>query len=317
MPESGHPPKPNLSRTSLGTFEACPRKWALSYARDLFPKQFSNEIYLEYRLMDFGVLAGQLVDDVITDSIREYLATKQWSTGLYQKSREIAKEYFQLSKDWRDRKDIKKAVRQPIAEVFYGPSPTEAQWEEMFETVQLCLKNFEASEIGSYLESFALSTWRVQEKGSMSPWFVFDGIPIYAKYDFAIVEKDQALLFDWKTGNPERESAAIEQLHWYAAFAHYEWGIPYESIRIAPIWLRTGVSKPWEEQRVNLELIERLRTQWRERYDSLKSRIDAVIGEEQDIFEAFPITENRNSCQRCNYRICSQHPKKLETTQTL
>lgn len=318
MSEQPQPPRPNLSKTSLGVFDRCQRKWLLSYERSFLPRAIQSEAFREYKLMDFSLLAGQVVDDVITESIRSFIATNSWPTHLMERARAISKEYYQLSREWRDPKYKEKPERQPISEVYYCQSPTEAEWESAFETMGQCLKHFESCHLRPFLESFPTSAWRVQDKGSYAPWFMVDGVPVYAKYDFAIVEADQAILFDWKTSDPMkkgREEDASRQLHWYAAYANSAWGIPYEQMRLAPVWLRWGVAKPWEEQPVNLETIMELKSIWKERHALLQNKLGAA-SRGGDINELFPFAEDTNRCKYCNFRVCERHPVGLRSPQS-
>ncbi len=260
--------------------------------------------------MDFNLLAGQVVDDVITDSIRAFMASGKWPEGLFDKAKAISKEYYELSRAWRDPKFSAKPTRQPITEIYYREAPSETKWDDAFETMQLCLKHFEGSEIRNYLQSFPTSSWRVQDKGSYAPWFMVGDVPVYAKYDFAIVTDQSAVLFDWKTSDPSkkgREDDAVRQLHWYAAYAHSAWEIPYENMRLAPVWLRWGVERPWQEERVNLVIIEELQALWRGRHSLIVEKLKAASSG-SSVDDEFPFTSDQNRCRYCTFRVCERHP---------
>jgi len=268
-----------------------------------------SEAERQGKLMPFALLAGQVVDDVITASIREYLQDRHWLENLPQLARSIAKEYRDKSLSLRAQHEDGRNPRQPIAETYFGDYPTKEEWGACFENIERNLTTFTNSEIRSYLTSFPIESWRVQDKGAFSPWFRFEEIPIYAKYDFIITAPGKTIIFDWKTGQPFNggEEKALEQLHGYALFAHTEWGIPLEEIALAPVWLSQSMAQPWSESPVDNAKIESLKSTWRSTYDDIKWRAEGFESSEMTIDEAFPLSESKNECSRCTFRVCPSY----------
>ena len=79
----------------------------------------------------------------------------------------------------------------------YGIELTDEQWKEVAQHVEICLRNFYASDIYHSLRSHSKEDWlEVEEFSSFRP----DNVKINLVMDFAIREGVDILLYDWKTG---------------------------------------------------------------------------------------------------------------------
>ena len=110
----------------------------------------------------------------------------------------------------------------------YGIELTDDQWKEIASNVEICLRNFYASDIYYGLKSHPKSDWLEVEEFSS---FHLDNARINLAIDCAIKEGDEIYLYDWKTGKSLSEDLSI-QLCCYALYAMEKWHVQPESLRI-------------------------------------------------------------------------------------
>lgn len=301
-------PKPSVSKTSVGTFDDCERKWALSYHwRDL-PVEVRPEIAFEAKLMPFEAFAGQVVDDVITDTLRNFEATG-WEVDYKAKAQSFVKEYLDESTSWfiahREHREPPRLRRQPLDRYYFEEPFTPDERTRLRETILSCLENFFNSDIPGTLESHERRFWKMPPRGE-TPWFFADNVPVWAKYDFAIVAPGRTQIFDWKTGkvSERSEEAAREQLHTYALYAMDEWDSRPEEIELNVVWLSLGPNQIMSE-RVDLARLRTLKEKWQERHALLLERQRSLGRDPRRLLELFPMTGiEKGRCRYCQFRSC-------------
>jgi hypothetical protein len=316
----------SLSSLSFGTFDECPRKWLNQYRSGTFPYPLARSLRAEGRVLPWAALAGRLVDDVLKDAFREYKEEGVWEIDLYRRAEEILEKLLEDSarfaravgdptttpRDWPP-------TPQPLDRHLFGEPPSDEELGEVLERVNVCLSNFLHSGLREGLmERFPRKYWRCPKRHGTKPpvWFDADGVAVYAVFDFMIHSPERTLIIDWKAGNPGFGAAkAREQLHWYAAYAMDDLGVPAERLGLLACWLGVGPLPFLEyEEPVDVALVERLRGEWSARAKELES---AASAPRKERIELFPMTERIETCKRCKFRSCEGAARNAEVRSAL
>ena len=161
----------------------------------------------------------------------------------------------------------------------------------------MSLKNFYDSDFLGYIDSLSPEQFlRIEEMDS----FIFEGTKMYVIPDFAVSDV-YVRLYDWKTGNPNRDDAL--QLACYALYAHTKWDVPFDEIQIFPVYLSTGIPgfTPWQEE-INEDAIVAFL------HKSIQQMHGVLSGGPQTnkiIYERCPQTENKRKCETCVFQeVC-------------
>jgi hypothetical protein len=309
-------PKPNISYTSMKTFDECERKWLYQYAPAPISRQLDYDLRVQARLLPWNMLIGQVVHDVIQETIRTYQRTNQWLADPMKRANEILRGYSKRTITYRrecSRGQLSLFGNpQPVDRIFFEDTITKEEVRYIRDQINLCLANFMQSGITDFIAKFPPSSYRITEPVEVQPipWFWTENIPVYASYDFAIVTPERSYLFDWKTGKklPRSENDALEQLHSYAIYAMTEWKIPAEQIHLVLFWL--ACERGWQTFSVDPELLERLQSRWRERYKELLKRFGYCGEDLQQWLQSFPLTPFIMRCRYCPIRACEGHARK-------
>lgn len=311
-----------LSKSKLQTFDECERKWAYSdgFSWEVLDDRVKFVLKAQARLMPFPMLAGQVVDDTITESLRHYFDCGQWLPNPLQRATAIVKEYLDCSREYAERVQSNQkwphTHRQPLDRIFFGEPISPDEKRAATECMRECIEHFFASALPDHIASFPIEQWRLPSKAQNEqriPWFIFEDIPVYANYDFAILTPEKTTIYEWKTGRSDSE-AAIEQLHWYAVYAHERWLVPYEQIRLAPVWLRSdpqALRPELLEVPVDVQRIEAITTRWRTMHALLSERVSQAKDHES-LERLFPTTGFMHRCGRCVFRACPGYRQYVE-----
>ncbi len=303
----------SVSKTSLGTFDECERKWALGYRPWLLPPEMEREARLQHKLMPFPALVGQVVDDTITAGLRLYHRKGYWPKDWHAGARDLLAQYWKASAEWiraaETGGDLPELRRQPVDRVFFGEPLSEAENARLLERIDESLDVFLASEVRDWAAGFDVAMWELPQSGE-TPWFLWDGIPVWAKYDFAIRTPERTYLVDWKTGKIDVASAR-EQLHIYAAYAIETWSVPRDQLTLRTVWLAAGPESCVNDEEVDVDVLGRLYAQFRERHALLTARDAEARKGPGALFEQFPKTGFPNRCRWCAFRVCEGYAEAL------
>jgi hypothetical protein len=220
------------SKTRDDVFKTCLRQYWFSYYGywngwlENAPER-TRQIYILKNLKNRQMWAGEKVHECIQRSLQnirrgiKVLSVDEIATitldqmrGEFRSSR--AKNYLKNPKSYA------------LFEHEYGMALTDEQWKEVAGNVEVCLRNFYASDIYYGLKSHPKGDWLEVEEFSS---FLLDNIKIYLAIDCAIKEGEDILIYDWKTGKSIPEDLSI-QLCCYALYAMEKWHVSPESIRI-------------------------------------------------------------------------------------
>jgi len=180
----------------------------------------------------------------------------------------------------------------------YGIEVTEDQWKEMANNVEVCLRNFYASDIYDGLKSHPKEEWLEVEEFSS---FHLDNIKVNLVIDCAIKERDRVIIYDWKTGKSIPEDLPI-QLTCYALYAMEKWQIPPESLSIVEYNLSFNKKSWFSVTKGQIEDIEEYIRGSIKDMQSLLIDVENNIPLEEDRFSK---VEDGRVSQRCNFRkVC-------------
>lgn len=290
------------SKTRDEVFKTCPRQYWFAYYGywngwfEDAPER-TRQIYILKNLKNRYVWAGEKVHECIQRSlnnirrgIKVLSVDEIVSITLDQMRVEFrssrAKNY------WKNPKSC------ALFEHEYELVVSDDQWKEVTGNVEVCLKNFYASDIYDGLKSHAKDQWLEVEKFSS---FHLDNIRIHLVIDCAIREGEDFYIYDWKTGKSLSEDLSI-QLCCYALYAMEKGHIPPESVKVIEYNLAFDKSNWFSLTQGQVE--------------DMKGYIEGSIKDMQslliDVENNIPAEEGRFSkvederlCFRCNFRrVC-------------
>lgn len=287
--------------------QACPRRWFLyNFGRDL-GGELGRRYLAERKLSYWQAFAGQLADDGVTELIRHYKKHKVWRKDIDDWLHKCALEYIRDSKAYANaassNEPLPPVKRQVLDKYFYNEIPDRDEHRRVLDDARQAVANFFLSDIPSRVERSPEESLMCDHKDGEFPWAEHDGVPVYAVYDFAIRLPDNVTIFDWKTGKvtPEKEAAAIEQLHWYALYVHKAWDMPLEHIWLAPVFL--SANGGYEETQCDSNRLSLIRDRWIEKHSEIKEKMNALPQLEM-LQMGFPMTANLRECAGCTFRSC-------------
>lgn len=301
--------QPALSHTNVETYTLCPRKWFLQYQWRYIPGDICYDIAMQRAMVPANMLAGCIVDTVITMAIRRYMTTGIWRTDLRADARKAMVYYDAYSrqfKSWTDRrvtwkkpeKQWVRAIDMIVYEGEISQSHTAATWKNVDE----CLDRFVDFMKGEGLYDADPGDWRLDD-GTPSPWFWCGDVPAYANYDFAVMEGTGVRVIDWKTGRSETgESTARSQLLWYGAYAAQEWEIDPSRVTLHAVWLRENgkvTRAPFDQER-----LRGLGARLSALYLDQGAAVTDLQANPTDYEQIFPLTEDVRQCFWCRFKSC-------------
>jgi hypothetical protein len=304
-------PKPNISLTSMKAFDECQRRWLYYSLPNEIKGEVSFGIRAEKSLMPWEAFAGQVVDDVLREAFNNYMIDERWPVDLLDRAKAIWKNYsawsVELKKRAANRKLSNFGEPNAIDRIFFGDPLGDEQKDRLRNVVRTSLENFETSGIKDFIANYPTETWRITKPiaDQPIPWYRFGDVPVYASYDFAIEDGEQAILFDWKTGKKSQWSMerVKEQLHGYAGFAMTQWSVPPERISLIAFFMGEGTE--WDAFPVDMQYLSNMQERWKSRYADLVHRV-RQCGDQLHKWEAmFPLTDRvEQACARCQFRSC-------------
>ena len=303
--------QPALSYSNIQVYERCHRKWFLQYLRNYVPKDIMFDIAIQRQLLPVTMLAGAIVDAVVKMAMRRYMRQREWRPDLKADARIAMDHFVQHSKLYtiaienRERwPDKKHTWLRPIDMIYYEGDLSTTQAASTMSVVDTCLTNFVDFMKSEDMHDCDPEGWRIPESGDKpNPWFWSGEIPVYAGYDFAVVDGQRLRIIDWKAGKSERaEYGARDQLVWYSTFAHHQWQFGFEDMTLHAVWLQ-------EENKItretpSTERSEAMRRRWEELYAEQGAAIRDVQAAPARFEEIFPMTDDVMACYSCQFKSC-------------
>jgi hypothetical protein len=220
------------SKTRDEVFRTCPRQYWFAYYGywkgwlEDAPVR-TREIYVLKNLKTRQIWAGEKVHECIERS----LSNLRRGIKVLSVDEIVSITLKQMRAEFRSSRS-KHYLNYPktcaLFEHEYELEVTDAQWKEMAQNVETCLRNFYASDIYEGLKAHRKEGWLEVEEFSS---FLLDGTRIMLAIDCAIREDDYVVIYDWKTGKSLHDDLSI-QLSCYALYAIQKWQIPPERLRV-------------------------------------------------------------------------------------
>ena len=290
------------SKTRDEVFKTCPRQYWFAYYGywngwlDKVQER-TRQIYILKNLKNRQMWAGEKVHECIQRSLNNIRRgikvlsideivsiTLDQMRGEFRSSR--AKNYLKNPKSCA------------LFEHEYGIEMTDDQWKEVAGNVEVCLRNFYASDIYYGLKSHPKKDWLEVEEFSS---FLLDDIKINLAIDCAIKEGDDIIIYDWKTGKSMPEDLSV-QLCCYALYAMEKWHISPQSLRIIEYNLSFNKATEFSVTQGEAENIKGYIMGSIKDMQSLLTDVSNNIPFEE---EKFTKVEDERVSLRCNFReVC-------------
>jgi hypothetical protein len=324
MKKPDHPPRPSISKSSMGEYDDCQRRWVYHYCWYEFdywefPDGLKRDCQFHSKLMGNEAFAGQVVHDVIEETLRARVDGRL-PFDPYERAKEIAREYIADSNLFLDAymkgDKAPKLHRQPLQRHFFQEGFDGSAKADFRKSVEMALLNFFESELYKEIVEIDPTYYEFPPKGG-APWFFSGQVPVYANFDFALRMPEKTVLYDWKTGrmSPRAEHDVRVQLHTYAAYAISEWGTSPEELRLVAQWLTPG-KDVLSELTVDMRLLQAIQKEWRERHALLVRRRDESKGSLEKLWSLFPTNGvEKKKCKSCSFRFCEGYGQYLAVVQ--
>jgi len=284
------------------TFRECPRQyWFSAYGAwsgwepQADPR--TREIYLLKQLQTRPLWIGDVVHRCIKQSLENLsrgIAVLPVEDILALTRKRMRSE-FRESRDGRYREDPRSM--RALFEHEYRVHVTDGEWLEAAETVDRCLLNFYDSEAWAHLRSLQPSDFlEVEQLAS----FEIDGVTVNLKMDCAVRETDHVVVWDWKTGKRESQSATL-QLACYAFYVHQRYHVPIPHVVMRRFELMHGevIQRTIHEGELN-DVLSYVRGSIADMRSILDDPDRNLASEER-----FMKVSRREICSRCNFvRLC-------------
>ncbi len=181
-----------------------------------------------------------------------------------------------------------------LFEIYYNTTLSEEDIARGEEKVITSLQNWFTSPVVQQFAYHPDSRWVSIEELA---FFQLAGkYKIIVVIDFAVIWRDKAILFDWKTG--EESEKTEEQLHLYALFANKVWAHPVEKIILSPFYVAKNSYQKIAADKMKLEKLE---ADIEKSCDSL-----SLLHENQDVL-AFSYTKETRRCKSCPFKeLCEK-----------
>jgi hypothetical protein len=309
----------SISHSSENAFNRCERGWLIEYGYSQFGKIFGFEFRRQKPLVTLKMLAGSVVDSTLTLALAKRSQGSDWPSlkGMQAFAGKLLDKHVDWSREYRAMKEGDRwgypqtfhgVTPQPLMGVYYGFPVSEGEVRDVLSHVQTCLRRWVDAGFQDDFDAVPLSQWHVPRspEKAATPWFWLDDDPAYASFDFLVLgEGDgETQIFDWKTGDPDASRGlALDQLVGYAAFAHVNYGVPLDRIRIAPVYLSED-PVTCSFTTVDSARLQRKLGEWRDRLALLHERVAAYRSDPKGAVSAFPMTDDLEACRYCKYHAC-------------
>jgi len=298
------PVKARWSFSRLGAFGSCPRNGYYHYFGG--SKRKAKAEPQKERIQFLKNLAtGQLVaGEIAHRAIKAYL-TNARQGQLWKMSQVVSFAYKLLDDAVRHTGEVTAgAVREydyrapaVIQELYYGAVTAEVLKDDLREKLRISLEQFYLLDDFKPLREGALQADSLIERKIT---LEYEGILIEGAIDLMYPSENGWIVADWKTGQNDSEESSL-QLLTYALWAHEEFGVPLEAIRLYKAFLQEGVLEPLL---FSAQELRRARARILQDVELLKEMEE--FGDNGTV-EAFSACGQPKVCALCAYQeICSK-----------
>jgi hypothetical protein len=221
-----------------------------------------------------------------TDSEAKVEARRRLSEGWQSSVRQL----------WRTHRDDD---HPSLFEHYYKIPVTPGMTDRIKNKAFACIDNFMGSDLLKSIVSITSDKWLPIEKFAS---FRLDGLLFYIKFDFALRDGSDIIVYDWKTGNPTEQEN--KQLACYALYASERFDVPIENVRVSAVHLQPVLDA--NERYVQEDDIESARSFAKQSFSAMLNCLRDPA-RNRAAMDDFPMTGNFLRCSRCSFRgICIQ-----------
>jgi hypothetical protein len=281
----------------------------------------TNEARFLARVKNHEMVAGDVIHWAIALAIRAYQRDRTVLTNLHesaiQRFREVCTASKWISDTWRAGKKPANDGDLLHSDV-YGYDGKVRYWAARA-NVEVCLRNFEASEPWAFLRATDPKEWEeIDPPKDRMPRFslpekAIRHVSIYAGYDLVAHHGGLTYILDWKTGR--RSSSASSQLAVYALClaSRGKKPVPLGDIRVQTVWLQGPCA--WEPTIISEDEIAFTKARIADQIRLEESRstwgsdgrgVLASIAERQ----VFPATPKFLKCAACKFGLICEEGKR-------
>jgi len=220
------------SKTRDEIFNTCPRQYWFSYYGywngwlEDAPER-TRQIYILKNLKNRHMWAGEKIHECIQKSLNNL----RRGIKVLRVDEIVSITLDQMRAEFRSSKS-KNYWKNPksygLLEHEYEMEVSDEEWKEVAANVEVCLRNFYASDIYDGLKSHPKEGWLEVDEFSS---FLLDHTKINLVVDCAIKEGEGIYIYDWKTGKSLSEGLST-QLGCYALYAMERWNVSPESLTV-------------------------------------------------------------------------------------
>ena len=291
----------SVSRDAV--FTECPRKYYFSYygywgGWEHQIDERTREVYVLKQLKSKPMWVGQVVHECIARSIKNLARGVPLLdlSEILSITRGRMRQDFLQSRDGRYWEDPK--VFCGLFEHEYDVPVSKEEWREAADTVDLCLKNFYASDVFAAFQQLDPKYFAEVEQFSKA---YIDGVEMIIRLDCATREGDNIVVWDWKTGKKESRDALTVQMACYAYYARTEYKTTLDRIVTRRFdLLRTKVNEQQITEPILDGMLKYVMGSIKDMQGLLDDPAENVADEERFVKAAHP-----QKCRRCQFfRVC-------------
>lgn len=292
----------SLSRARM--FEECPRRYYYHwhYSQFGYTPDAPEDMRLAYEMRQIKGLdmwVGEVVHQTIQWVLEE---SRNGSIPSIEKARLDVRR--RLSEGWKG------SVRQlwrtknddlypNLFEHYYKLPTGPATTDRLKNKAYMSISNFMESDVFRQISTSSLNSWLPIDKYAS---FRIDGLLFYVKFDFALKDGQQLVVYDWKTGKPSKDE--MRQLSCYAMYTSDRWQVPIDNTLVSAVHLQPEFMV--DEQVVTDSDIEDVRSYVKQSFTAMTKCL-RYPGRNIAAIDDFPMTGNLLRCSRCSFRgICEQ-----------
>ncbi len=256
----------------------------------------TKTIYILKQLQTRQMWAGKKVHECIEKAIKNIHGGIE-TINVEQSIDETLNAMRQEFKDSKKKRYLNEPKTCALFEHEYGLPIPDAEWKNIADHVVTCLNHFFDSDVYSSICQLSDEQWLEVEKFSH---FQHNGVRIYAVLDLGFRDRDEIIIYDWKTGKEESNDYKL-QLACYGLYAMQQWGIEPEQLKMIEFYLSNKKQNTHNMKDLELDQIrEHIGISIKEMKEMLDAPGSNIASEDR-----FPFSENEQTCKYCNYyKVC-------------
>jgi len=293
------------SKTRDEVFRTCPRQYWFNYYGywngwfEDAPER-TRQIYVLKNLRNRHIWAGEKVHECIERSLNNI----RRGIKVLPVDEIVSITIDQMRAEFRSsrlRNYLKNPKSCALFEHEYATQVSDEEWKELAQHVEICLRNFYASDIFDGLKSHSREGWLEVEEFSS---FQLDDFRVHLVIDCAIKEGKDIFIYDWKTGKSIPEDLPL-QLSCYALYALEKWRVSPESLMVIEYNLSYNKATEFSVSQADADDMKGyIRGSVKDMRSLLTDPEDNLPLEE----ERFSKVEDNRISLRCNFlKICKPH----------